>query len=295
MAVRGGLSGVRKGDPGKGQGQPWSPGPPLTMGSRHRGNWGGMEVDWLGLMLALGTGTEEERQDLTTALGLVKELLSNVDQDVHELEKGARLQEIYHRMDPRAQAPVPGKGPFGREELLRRKLIHDGCLLWKTATGRFKGQQSVWRARREPSARCREGGASILWALSLQPDIWGPGAGKCSSLLQQSPNSVFHCMGHTGLPCQDESLRAQRATSLMRKTEKLQDQGTRVGQLAGLQSGLREDSQEGPGQGTEPAKDRQDGEERKEQRGPGRGAHFPGLSPQIALAMSFLPKARPRE
>ncbi|EFB14296.1 hypothetical protein PANDA_018247, partial [Ailuropoda melanoleuca] len=83
-------------------------------------------------------GTEEERQDLTTALGLVKELLSNVDQDVHELEKGARLQEIYHRMDPRAQAPVPGKGPFGREELLRRRLIHDGCLLWKTATGRFK-------------------------------------------------------------------------------------------------------------------------------------------------------------
>ncbi|KAM9693026.1 rho guanine nucleotide exchange factor 2 isoform 2-T2 [Dama dama] len=83
-------------------------------------------------------GMEEERQDLTTALGLVKALLSNVDQDVHELEKGARLQEIYNRMDPRAQAPVPGKGPFGREELLRRKLIHDGCLLWKTATGRFK-------------------------------------------------------------------------------------------------------------------------------------------------------------
>nr|XP_044994050.1 rho guanine nucleotide exchange factor 2 isoform X4 [Jaculus jaculus] len=83
-------------------------------------------------------GTEEERQDLVTALGLVKELLSNVDQDVHELEKGARLQEIYNRTDARAQAPVPGKGPFGREELLRRKLVHDGCLLWKTATGRFK-------------------------------------------------------------------------------------------------------------------------------------------------------------
>ncbi|XP_045154344.1 rho guanine nucleotide exchange factor 2 isoform X1 [Echinops telfairi] len=83
-------------------------------------------------------GMEEEHQDLTTALGLMKELLCNVDQDVHELEKGARLQEIYNRMDPRAQTPVPGKGPFGREELLRRKLLHDGCLLWKTATGRFK-------------------------------------------------------------------------------------------------------------------------------------------------------------
>ena len=98
-------------------------------------------------------GTEEERQDLSTALGLVKELLSNVDQDVHELEKGARLQEIYHRMDPRAQTPVPGKGPFGREELLRRRLIHDGCLLWKTATGRFKGQ---WSARQIGRASCRE-------------------------------------------------------------------------------------------------------------------------------------------
>ncbi|ELW59845.1 Rho guanine nucleotide exchange factor 2 [Tupaia chinensis] len=83
-------------------------------------------------------GMEEERQDLNTAVDLVKELLSNVDQDVHELEKGARLQEIYNRMDPRAQTPVPSKGPFGREELLRRKLIHDGCLLWKTAAGRFK-------------------------------------------------------------------------------------------------------------------------------------------------------------
>lgn len=99
-------------------------------------------------------GIEEERQDLTAALGLVKELLSNVDQDVHELEKGARLQEIYNRMDPRAQAPVPGKGPFGREELLRRRLIHDGCLLWKTATGRFKGQ-----------CHCRDGGAHLNRAL----------------------------------------------------------------------------------------------------------------------------------
>lgn len=82
---------------------------------------------------------------MAAALGLVKELLSNVDQDVHELEKEARLQEIYNRMDPRAQTPVPSKGPFGRDELLRRKLIHDGCLLWKTATGRFKGQWSSWQ------------------------------------------------------------------------------------------------------------------------------------------------------
>ncbi|XP_054995175.1 rho guanine nucleotide exchange factor 2 isoform X2 [Sorex araneus] len=83
-------------------------------------------------------GPEEERQDLSKALGLVKDLLSNVDQDVHKLEKEARLLEIYNRMDPRAQTPVPSKGPFGRDELQRRTLIHDGCLLWKTGAGRFK-------------------------------------------------------------------------------------------------------------------------------------------------------------
>lgn len=83
-------------------------------------------------------GLEEERQDLSKALGLVKDLLSNVDQDVHKLEKEARLLEIYNRMDPRAQTPVPSKGPFGRDELQRRTLIHDGCLLFKMATGRFK-------------------------------------------------------------------------------------------------------------------------------------------------------------
>lgn len=107
----------------------------------------------------LVAGLEEERQDLSKALGLVKELLSNVDQDVHKLEKEARLLEIYNRMDPRAQTPVPSKGPFGRDELQRRTLIHDGCLLWKTGTGRFKGQCLL--AERE-----REGPASP-WHLTL--------------------------------------------------------------------------------------------------------------------------------
>lgn len=119
---------------------------------------------------------EEERKDLTAALGLVKELLCHVDQDVHELEKGARLQEIYNRMDPRAQTPVPGKGPFGREELLRRKLIHDGCLLWKTATGRFKGQWSPRRPGRRGQSEMEREEHSALTSLSaaLHPgEAWG--------------------------------------------------------------------------------------------------------------------------
>lgn len=120
----------------------------------------------------LVAGLEEERQDLSKALGLVKELLSNVDQDVHKLEKEARLLEIYNRMDPRAQTPVPSKGPFGRDELQRRTLIHDGCLLWKTGTGRFKGQCVCWlRERGDQPAP----GTSLYAAQHPGGDQWEEG------------------------------------------------------------------------------------------------------------------------
>lgn len=141
-------------------------------------------------------GAEAERQDLTTALRLVKELLSSVDQDVHELEKGARLQEIYSRLDPRAQAPVPGKGPFGREELLRRKLIHDGCLLWKTATGRFKGQRSAWQAGRERAVGRREGQAPPAQGLSTHLTPRGDQRGNTGSASGESLDPEAPC-GHT--------------------------------------------------------------------------------------------------
>ncbi|XP_074836908.1 rho guanine nucleotide exchange factor 2 isoform X2 [Carettochelys insculpta] len=86
-------------------------------------------------------GNEVEHRDLGTALTLVKDLISAIDQEVHEYEKNARLQEIYGRVDGRAKAQLKWEGhsgAFGRDELLRRKLVHDGCMLWKTATGRFK-------------------------------------------------------------------------------------------------------------------------------------------------------------
>lgn len=172
-----------------------------SLGRRLKTLWdpGGPEAGWPPSRHPCAPGTEEERRDLTTALGLVKELLSNVDQDVHELEKGARLQEIYHRMDPRAQTPVPGKGPFGREELLRRRLIHDGCLLWKTATGRFKGRWSVWQARQEPGARHRGREATSPGALSaaLPPGAHGR-ENVVSVAAKVCLNSVFSFMDHSG-------------------------------------------------------------------------------------------------
>ncbi|XP_030042925.1 rho guanine nucleotide exchange factor 2 isoform X1 [Microcaecilia unicolor] len=83
-------------------------------------------------------GNEVDQQDLATALVLVKDLISAIDQEVHECEKNLRLQDIYNRVDNRAATLIHGNRHFRKEELLRRRLIHDGTLLWKAATGRFK-------------------------------------------------------------------------------------------------------------------------------------------------------------
>ncbi|XP_075763554.1 rho guanine nucleotide exchange factor 2 isoform X2 [Pelodiscus sinensis] len=86
-------------------------------------------------------GNEVDQRDLGMALTLVKDLISAIDLEVHEQEKSARLQEIYGRVDGRVKAQLLWEGFsgfFSKDELLRRKLVHDGCLLWKTATGRFK-------------------------------------------------------------------------------------------------------------------------------------------------------------
>lgn len=217
-------------------------------------------------------GPEEERQDLTTALGLVKELLSNVDQDVHELEKGARLQEIYHRMDPRAQAPVPGKGPFGREELLRRRLIHDGCLLWKTATGRFKGECV---ASGGPVV-CGEGGASSLHHLSAQGGIWGdavwgPAAKSKSRISARGP----HGASLPGwAPACPESYRFDEDRESPRWGWGESGAPSRAPEWAsGRQPGK-------PGQEAEPEESRRDGADRAEGTGVGPGPQFPILVPQ---------------
>ncbi|NWT55808.1 ARHG2 factor, partial [Erythrocercus mccallii] len=84
---------------------------------------------------------EGDCADLSRALRLVKELLSAVDEEVHAWELRGRLWDVFRRVDPRAKVPLlwdSRPGAFGRDELLRRKLVHSGGMLWKTATGRFK-------------------------------------------------------------------------------------------------------------------------------------------------------------
>lgn len=86
-------------------------------------------------------GCEEEAQALSRALVLLKELISSVDKEVLELDRTRRLQEIQARLDPRAQAEVRGGGVFRGGELLRRRLLHEGTLVWKVQGSRMKDVQ----------------------------------------------------------------------------------------------------------------------------------------------------------
>lgn len=98
---------------------------------------------------------EAEAAELSRALLLVKDLISAINAEVREHELRMRLYDVYRRVDGRAKLQLRGDGrpgsgngngngagsgcaTFGRDELLRRKLLHSGCVLWKTAAGRFK-------------------------------------------------------------------------------------------------------------------------------------------------------------
>ncbi|XP_042292159.1 rho guanine nucleotide exchange factor 1a isoform X3 [Thunnus maccoyii] len=87
------------------------------------------------------TDDEEEASLLAQALLMVRKLLSSIDQQMEELEKTQRLQEIQARLDPRAEARVRDGRLFRQGELLRRSLVHEGTLFWKTPGSRLKDVQ----------------------------------------------------------------------------------------------------------------------------------------------------------
>ncbi|KAJ3609073.1 hypothetical protein NHX12_023600 [Muraenolepis orangiensis] len=92
------------------------------------------------------TNDSEEVPLLAQALSSVKELLSSIDHQVVELERTHRLQEIQSKLDPRAEAKVRDGGLFRASELLRRRLIHEGPLLWKNPGSRLKDVQVLLMA-----------------------------------------------------------------------------------------------------------------------------------------------------
>uniref|UniRef100_A0A3Q0REK4 Rho/rac guanine nucleotide exchange factor (GEF) 18b n=1 Tax=Amphilophus citrinellus TaxID=61819 RepID=A0A3Q0REK4_AMPCI len=82
----------------------------------------------------------EEHEDLTRALGLIKDTIVQVDMLINLHEKNLRLREIRNRMEPKAHGKFKDGRVFRREDLAegRRRLLHEGTVSWRAASGRLK-------------------------------------------------------------------------------------------------------------------------------------------------------------
>ncbi|KAL0968061.1 hypothetical protein UPYG_G00261800 [Umbra pygmaea] len=88
--------------------------------------------------------SEEDHEDISMALRLVKEILNAVDSKVNEQEKKKRLKEVYSRTDSKSIQRMKSGQMFAREDLLRgRRLLHDGALQLKNSAGRLKDVQAM--------------------------------------------------------------------------------------------------------------------------------------------------------
>nr|XP_043885644.1 A-kinase anchor protein 13 isoform X5 [Solea senegalensis] len=89
-------------------------------------------------MLQHTNESEEDFDDLNEAVKLVKEVIAAVDSKVNEHEKRRRLKDFHSRMDSKSIMMTKNGQIFAREDLLRRRLIHDGALQLKNSQGRLK-------------------------------------------------------------------------------------------------------------------------------------------------------------
>uniref|UniRef100_A0A3B4BDJ7 Rho guanine nucleotide exchange factor (GEF) 28a n=1 Tax=Periophthalmus magnuspinnatus TaxID=409849 RepID=A0A3B4BDJ7_9GOBI len=82
------------------------------------------------------TVDEEEASSLSQALLKARELLTAIEQQVRHI-----LWEIHATLDPKVVARVRDGRVFRPEELLRRSLLHEGTLFWKSPGSRLKEVQ----------------------------------------------------------------------------------------------------------------------------------------------------------
>ncbi|XP_038633092.1 rho guanine nucleotide exchange factor 18-like isoform X2 [Scyliorhinus canicula] len=82
----------------------------------------------------------EDHEELTKALLLIKDTITQVDEKVSEHEKARRLKEIGNRMELKSIAKLKNGKVFRKIDMLKakRKLLHEGVVCWKAASGRLK-------------------------------------------------------------------------------------------------------------------------------------------------------------
>lgn len=59
---------------------------------------------------------------------------------VNECEKGQRLKEIMHKMELKSSGKCKNGLFFRKDDMGQRRLLLDGMLYWKAASGRLKGK-----------------------------------------------------------------------------------------------------------------------------------------------------------
>ncbi|XP_035525965.1 rho guanine nucleotide exchange factor 18a [Morone saxatilis] len=86
----------------------------------------------------------EEYKSLVQGLALIKDTISQVNDQVSEYEKAARLREISLRLEPKSQGRMRDGQLFRREDLIQgdRMLLREGTVTWKSS-GRQKDVQAV--------------------------------------------------------------------------------------------------------------------------------------------------------
>ncbi|KAM7331525.1 hypothetical protein ACRRTK_008233 [Alexandromys fortis] len=87
-------------------------------------------------------GTEDHK-DLSQALNLIKDIISQVDAKVSEYEKAQRLREIAGKVDLKSSSKLKNGLTFRKEDMLRRQLHLEGTLCWKSTSGRLKDVLAV--------------------------------------------------------------------------------------------------------------------------------------------------------
>uniref|UniRef100_UPI00398F007F rho guanine nucleotide exchange factor 18 isoform X2 n=1 Tax=Pristiophorus japonicus TaxID=55135 RepID=UPI00398F007F len=82
----------------------------------------------------------EDHEELVKALALIKDTITEVDEKVSVCEKARRLKEIANRTEPKSIAKLKNGNTFRKVDMLRpkRRLLHEGVVCWKTASGRLK-------------------------------------------------------------------------------------------------------------------------------------------------------------
>ncbi|KAM6962552.1 rho guanine nucleotide exchange factor 18 [Aplochiton taeniatus] len=87
----------------------------------------------------------EEQEELSRALALLKATIVQVDALINVSEKASRLRDLHNRMEPKGQGKIKDGRVFRREDLAqgRRRLLYEGTVNWKAASGRLKDIHAV--------------------------------------------------------------------------------------------------------------------------------------------------------